>query len=173
MPDRDFAELLALLTCRSTDVLSAGGGGKPVLTQHDVAALMAGLAFEESELLRVKYCGEPRHKLWSWWFRELMRKGWSGKDGRLERLSLVTLDECINPRVCGGCQGVKGSIIDKRWVECEYCHGVGHTKLSERGIATKLGFSSRLNEPWISRLEECRAWLYRIEYAALEKASRN
>lgn len=169
MPKRDPAELLAMLTCRSTDVLSSGGGGKPTLTQQDVAAMMAGLAYEEAELVRVKYCDEPRHRLWRWWFQELMRQGWSEGNGRVEKLSIVTLEECIKPRVCGACKGVAKLQIDNRWLDCEACDGLGRFHLYEREVARLLGLKGSLQAPWLERLDFCRKWLARIEYGALEK----
>ena len=164
----DKAELLAMLTAHGIDPLKVHGG-VPSITQMDVAGMMARCSPCEAALLRAKYCGEPPHEAWSYWFRHLMDQGWSEGDGRVERLSLVTLDEHLGHNRCPACNGTAGRMIGTKYQQCPRCGGTGIVYQTGREIARSLGFKSGLHSIWNERLTWCRGELLRWEGRAIAK----
>ena len=166
MPDK--AELLAMLTANGVDPLKVPGG-KLLITQMDVAGMMARCLPCESALLRAKYCGEPPHEAWAYWFRHLMDQGWSEGLGRVERLAAMTLDEHIGHNRCPACNGTAGRMIGNKYTKCPKCEGSGIIYRTGRQIARSLGFKSALHTVWLERLTWSRGELSRWESQAISK----
>lgn len=162
-------ELLSMLTPHGIDPLKPRGG-KPALTQMDVAAMMAKLKPHESALLRAKYCGEPPHEIWAYWFEHLMGQRWNYKKiGAVKELSKLTLSEHIAANRCMRCRGTCTNMSTEGNV-CEACGGTGHMYLSDRKVAQLLGFKhGKLREPWRSRIDWARKELRTWELSSLEK----
>lgn len=160
----DSRELLAQM-CPHGIQIGMPFGGIPKLTALDVAAAVAFGRMRKSSamLLLVKYCDDASmiHELWAHWFRTVMsqaaRDGWKGKDGRLERLSLVTLNECLSANQCPDCHGTRSAVIDQKKIECPRCNGTGKQYDSERKLAADLGVEKKTyKNVWQSRVAWCR-----------------
>lgn len=166
----DVRELLALLAAHGIDPLKVHGG-VPSITQMDVAGMMARCTQCEAALLRAKYCGEPVHEAWAFWFQHLMEQGWASKKPRaIETLSIVTLAEHVSDNRCGLCRGTQGWYVGSKYQPCPACRASGVIYLSNREIAGRLGFEDEgLKEPWLSRLGWCRAELVLWEQRAIAK----
>ena len=147
-------------------------GGKGSLTPQDLAAALHALSEIETELLWVKYAGHPRSKLWALWFERLMSKGWSDGTGKVEQISIITLDECVSPSVCNACNGVGEVTVGSKVLVCHVCDGARLHRLSQRAIARRLGFATKIHEPWRTRVAIARKLLSDIEVHALGLISR-
>jgi hypothetical protein len=162
----DYRELLAMLTAHGIDATKAPGGGVPELTQMDVAGMMAKCSPRETALLRAKYCGDPRHDAWAYWFEYVMAEDWDARNSLIDKFTHVTLDEFLDEPRCSACHGTQGCIIDSKWVVCPHCEGFGYVLQSERAIGRALG-QSRLREPWTERLSWARHKLRGWELSGL------
>jgi hypothetical protein len=133
--------------------------------------MMAKCTDCESALLRAKYCGDHPKSAWAYWFTHLMDQGWSTKKpGTISALSMVTLAEHISDNRCGLCHGTAGWMVGAKWQTCPSCHGSGVIYLSNRAIATRLGFSNEgLKAPWIERLSWARQELISWENRAVRR----
>ena len=165
--------MLALLTSRGIEVGKVYGG-RPDLTQQDVAGMMSKLAHKESELLLSKYAGYPRHRVLAYWsahvFIHAKEQSLGIDRNKLAKLAQVTLSEFIDEPRCKACNGTKGLIIDSVWENCPKCEGVGYRRLSDRAIARAVGLhGTKLKPSWQDLVGWCRSELQVWEGEALRK----
>lgn len=160
-------EMLALLTAHGIDPAKVHGG-IPAITQMDVAGMMARLSPWESALLRAKYCLEDMSDAWAYWFEQLMAKGWSEGDGRVERLATLTLSDYAREQKCRACRGVCSIEHNNKVIVCEHCGGVGHMPRTDQAIARALDLVA-LREPWRGRYSWCMWKLASVESGAVVK----
>lgn len=160
-------ELLAILTAHGIQPGKVFGG-VPSITQMDVAGMMAGCEPCETALLRTKYCGEPVHEAWSFWFEHLMSQGWEVKKGQIDALSKITFLEHVSDNRCGLCSGVQGWFVGSAYQTCPLCMGSGVQFLTPSDIAERLGIE-KLAGVWADRLGWCRKELVKWEQGALSK----
>lgn len=160
-------ELLALLTAHGIDPAKVHGG-TPSITQMDVAGMMARLTDWESALLRTKYCLEDMSEAWAYWFEQLMARGWSEGDGRVERLATLTLGDYAREQKCRACRGVCSIEHNNKVIVCEDCGGIGHVPRTDRTIARALDLAT-LRDPWKGRYGWCMRKLARVEADAIAK----
>lgn len=160
-------ELLALLTAHGVDPGKVPGG-KPRLTQMDVAGMMSRCKPCESALLRTKYCGEPIHEAWAFWFVHLMGQAWKAEKGQIDALSKITLLEHVSDNRCGLCEGRQGWYVGSRYQICPLCEGSGVQFLTPSDMARRLKVK-KLDSPWPERIGWCRKELVNWEHTALSK----
>lgn len=70
--------------------------------------------------------------------------------------------------VCSWCEGNRGVLFDRKWIDCENCKGTGRKEIKPHTLMRELGFARGSVYPvWIQRHHDALAYLDREESLAL------
>lgn len=139
------AALLAKLTAHGVNITGQGFGGRPDITESDVAGAMAGLQKESYELLRLKYCDDVSYYRSvadgvSW--RMLGRAMYGDFDISAKaatKAAMIVVDQAVRGPVCRTCQGT-GTVVTKDSAkDCNPCHGTGRRQMTSNAAAKFMG----------------------------------
>ena len=133
-----IAEILSRLNNKSNIFDPLPSGGRPAITEHDIAAAlgMSKITPGAAYLLRVKWCKQMTYlsDLTDSLYAEasgnnnysILSRKRSHYPGLVYDLSKMAVSEyCLTSTICQACEGRREAVIDAKVVKCGECGGSG------------------------------------------------